>query len=412
MVQKGSRTFRTINLALFAAGFVTFVTLYDVQPLLPVFSAEYRVPAALASLPLSFTTVALAVTMLLAGTVSETFGRKPIMVASLFVTSILALLTPLTQSFFALLLLRLLQGAVLAGLPAVAMAYLSEEMEPSSLTAAMGLYIAGNAVGGMTGRIATATLTDLFSWRVAIGTLGAVCLVLSFVFLKSLPPSANFRRRSFEVSYLFTSLGRHLRDPGLLCLYGIAFLVTGAFVTMYNYITFRLLGAPYRLSHTVVSWLFLVYLIGSWSSANIGRVTRRIGRERTLLFAITMMGVGATITLGHHIVAMILGMAVFTAGFFAAHATASSWVGSRATTARAQASSLYLFFYYLGSSVSGTVGGVFWTEKGWGGVVAMICALAAVAAVVVAALSRITGCESMVREKETAAGHVALRPTS
>lgn len=398
-VQKGSRKFRTINLAFFSAGFVTFITLYDVQPLLPVFSAEYGVPAAMASLPLSLGTSALAFTMLLAGTVSENWGRKPVMVLSLFLTSLLALVTPLTHTFITLLGLRLVQGAVLAGLPAVAMAYLSEEIDVSSLNAAMGLYIAGNAVGGMTGRIFTASITDLFSWRIAIGTIGVICLALSFVFAKSLPPSTNFRQRPFQTSYLLTSLLNHLRDPVLLCLYGIAFLLTGSFVTLYNYITFRMLGPPYNLTHTMVSWLFLVYLVGSYSSASIGKVALRFGREKTMLFAITIMGLGVVLTLAHQIFSIVCGMAVFTAGFFASHAIASSWVGTRALTAKAQASSLYLFFYYLGSSISGTLGGIFWTKFGWSGVVSMILILLAVGLVVVAELLRLSVIASVALEE-------------
>lgn len=393
-VQKGSKKFRTINLAFFSAGFVTFITLYDVQPLLPVFSAEYGVPAALASLPLSLATSALAVTMLLAGTFSENWGRKPVMVLSLFLTSLLALITPLTHTFISLIGLRMIQGAVLAGLPAVAMAYLSDEIDASSLNSAMGLYIAGNAVGGMSGRIFTATITDLFSWRIAIGAIGVICLGLSCIFAKSLPPSTHFQRRPFQVSYLYTSLLKHLQDPGLLCLYGIAFLLTGSFVTLFNYITFRMLGAPYNFSHTAVSWIFLVYMVGSWSSASIGKVTRRYGREKTLLFALAMMAAGIMITLTHQVFSIVGGMAVFTAGFFAAHTIASSWVGTRALTAKAQASSLYLFFYYLGSSVSGTLGGIFWTMFGWSGVVGMICVLIAFGLLVMLQLPRLCATDS------------------
>jgi len=78
VIRKGTKTFRQINLAFFAAGFVTFITLYDVQPLLPLFFREYGVPAALGSLPLSVATCALAVAMLFAGSLSETVGRKPL----------------------------------------------------------------------------------------------------------------------------------------------------------------------------------------------------------------------------------------------------------------------------------------------------------------------------------------------
>jgi MFS transporter, YNFM family, putative membrane transport protein len=374
-IKSGTKRYRQINLAFFAAGFVTFITLYDVQPLLPVFAREFDISAALGSLPLSVTTCTLAIAMLFAGTISETFGRKRVMVASLVLTSLLALLSALTHTFSSLLALRLLQGIALAGLPAVAMAYLSEEVAPASLSSAIGLYISGNAIGGMTGRIFTATMTEFVSWRAALATIGICCLTLSLYFAKSLPPSANFSRRPFAARYLFSSLLKQLQDQGLLCLYGISFLIMGSFVTLYNYVTFRLLAPPYLLNHSLVSSIFLVYLLGSFSSSMIGRQVERFGRSRMLLLTMGTMGVGALVTLSQSVDVIVAGIAIFTCGFFGAHTIASSWVGSRAHTARAQAASLYLFCYYLGSSISGTVGGLFWSSYGWEGVIFLIVGL-------------------------------------
>ena len=374
-IKSGTKRYRQINLAFFAAGFVTFITLYDVQPLLPVFSREFDLPAALGSLPLSVTTCTLAIAMLFAGTMSETFGRKRIMVASLVSTSLLALSSALSHTFSSLLILRLLQGIALAGLPAVAMAYLSEEIAPASLSSAIGLYISGNAIGGMTGRIFTAVMTEFVSWRAALGTIGLCCLALSLYFARALPPSANFSRRPFAARYLFSSLLKQLQDQGLLCLYGISFLIMGSFVTLYNYITFRLLAPPFILGHSLVSSIFLVYLLGSFSSSMVGRQVERFGRSRMLFLTMGTMVLGALVTLSQSVDLIVAGIAILTCGFFGAHTIASSWVGSRAHTARAQAASLYLFCYYLGSSISGTVGGLFWSSYGWQGVVFLIVGL-------------------------------------
>lgn len=371
-ITSDSPRYRRVNLSLFCAGFITFVTLYDIQPLLPLFSREFGVSPAIGSLPLSISTFTLAVTMLLMGTVSETLGRKPVMVTGLFFTSLLAILTALSTTFPTLLVIRFLQGIVLAGVPSVAMAYLAEEMDASAVASAMGLYIGGNAVGGMTGRVVSAIMSDYMPWRTAIGLIGCLSLLLALLFAKNLPPSANFRKRPFEIRYLATSIIHHLRDPGMLLLFAIAFLCMGGFISLYNYIGFRLLALPYSLSQSSISLIFLVYFLGSLSSAMMGRLINRFGRRFMIRLTVVAMLAGTLLTLAAPIPWIVSGVALFTCGFFGVHTIASSWVGRRATTAKAQAASLYLFFYYLGSSVSGTVGGVFWIKYGWTGVSLMI----------------------------------------
>jgi YNFM family putative membrane transporter len=388
-VRVGTANFRQVNLALFCAGFITFVTLYAVQPLLPLFAQEFSVSPAIASLPLSVATIALAVGMLIAGTLSESLGRRQVMTAALLLTSFLALATYLTSSFASLLVLRLVQGMVLAGVPSVAMAYLGEEMDAQSIAPAMGLYISGNAMGGMTGRIGSAFLCDYMPWQTALAVIGVISLVLTLVFFKSLPPSTNFVRRPFRIRYLFTSLYQHLHDPGLLCLFALAFLSMGGFVSLYNYIGFRLLAAPYDLSQSSVSLIFLVYLLGSFSSGVVGSLINRFGRNFMIRLTLSTMLVGTLLTLGNSLALIVFGVGIFTCGFFSAHAIASSWVGRRARTAKAQASSIYLFAYYLGSSISGTIGGIFWVWGGWNGVAMMISFLVLSAFAVAAFLLRL-----------------------
>ncbi len=392
-VRVGTSEFRRINVALFCAGFVTFVTLYDVQPLLPLFAQEFKISPAMASLPLSCSTIALAVGMLVAGTVSETLGRRRVMTVALFLTSLLAMATIFSHSFESLLAVRLLQGVVLAGVPSVAMAYLGEEMDAQAIGHAMGLYISGNAVGGMSGRIGSALLCTYVPWHSAIALVGLFSLLLSILFLKCLPPSTNFQQRPFKLRYLFTSLYQHLHDPGLLCLYGLAFLSMGGFISLYNYIGFRLLAAPYNLSHYQVSLIFLVYLLGSFSSGVVGSLIHRFGRPFMIRITLMTMLTGTVITLTGSLPLIVAGVGIFTCGFFSSHAIASSWVGRRALTAKAQASSLYLFAYYLGSSVSGTVGGLFWQHYGWNGVAAMIAALLVIAFGVASLLLRMPEAE-------------------
>ena len=301
------------------------------------------------------------------------------MVGSLFASAVLTLMAAAEPSWPTLLILRALAGLTLSGLPAVAMAYLSEEMDAKALGLAMGLYISGNALGGMTGRLVTGAVTDLSSWRVAIATIGALALLAAIAFWRSLPPSSNFTPRALRWREVPESFLHHFRDPGLPWLFAEAFLVMGGFVTLYNYISFRLLAPPYNLSQTAVGAIFTVYLAGSASSAWAGHLAGRFGRRRVLWLTIAITIVGVALTASIQLVSILAGIVVVTAGFFGAHSVASSWVGRRASQHRGQAASLYLLFYYIGSSVLGTAGGWFWARHGWAGVAGFVMSLFVVA---------------------------------
>ncbi|MFS8514823.1 MAG: MFS transporter, partial [Planifilum fulgidum] len=171
------------------------------------------------------------------------------------------------------------------------------------------------------------------------------------------------------------SMGRHLKNPSLLRLFFVSFVLMGSFVTLFNYIGFHLLAPPYSLSHSLIGWLFLVYLTGSFSSAWMGREADRRGRKKVLWTGLAVMLAGAALTLLPPLWCKVTGLALFTFGFFGSHSVASGWVGSTAQTAKAQAASLYLFFYYTGSSVFGTLGGWFWSCFGWFGVTGLILTL-------------------------------------
>jgi len=378
-IVRGSRSYHRANIALFLAGYVTFSTLYTFQPLFPNLVAEFGISPAVASLSLSVATFALAWTLPLSGTLSDAWGRRGIMAVAVVVTSLLALISAMSGSLQTLLALRLLQGMVLAGVPAVAMAYLSEEVEPRALGSAMGLYIAGNACGGMTGRIVTAWLCDLIAWRGAVAVIGLLGLLAALLFLLLLPRSQNFQRRSFQLKPLSASLVGHLRNPQLLCLFVISLSLMGGFVALYNYVTFRLLGPDFDLSQAQVALIFLAYAFGAGGSSVMGGLTDRFGRSPILFISLGVMTVGLLLTALAQLALVISGIVIFTVGFFSAHAVASAWVGATAGAARAQASSLYLFAYYLGSSLAGTGGGYCYAWWGWPGVVLLVGLLIGVA---------------------------------
>lgn len=381
-IERGSPQFMRVTLALFSAGLATFALLYCVQPILPVLSQQFGVSPAESSISLSLSTGLMALGLLVTGPLSDAIGRKSVMVTALMLAAICTLISATMTSWQGILMMRALIGLSLSGVAAVGMTYLSEEIHPRVIAFSMGLYISGNSIGGMSGRLLTGVLTDFFSWRVAVGVIGCFSLAGALMFWKILPASRHFRPASLRPRSLFINFRLHWRDKGLPFLFAEGFLLMGAFVTLFNYIGYRLLSAPWSLSQAVVGLLSVVYLTGSWSSPKAGAMTSRFGRGPVMIGATAIMLAGLLLTAFNSLWLILPGMMLFTAGFFAAHSVASGWIGPRARRAKGQASSLYLFSYYVGSSVAGTLGGVFWHSYGWAGVTLFISVLLLLALVV------------------------------
>ncbi|MDR6320657.1 MFS transporter [Actinoplanes couchii] len=369
-------TYRRACLALFAAGVATFALLYSTQALLPELSAAFGVTPAQSSWSLSAATLGLGVALLITGPLSERFGRTPLIHLSLGLSAVVGLACALAPNWPVLLGLRLLQGVTLAGLPAVATAYLREELPANTHARAAGLYIGGTALGGMSGRLISAAVAEAYGWRWGLASVAVVGLVCAALVLALLPASRNFAARPAS-----TMSRRAFTDPALLSLYGIGALSMGAFVAVYNAMGFRLTSAPFLLGAGAAGLVFLVYPAGTISSTVSGRLADRFGRRAVMPFGCLLTAAGLLLTLPDNLVATVAGLAVMTAGFFCVHGVASGWVPVRAHNGgvpAAQAASLYLFAYYAGSSLFGNLAGTAWSHGAWPSVVllAALCVLA------------------------------------
>jgi YNFM family putative membrane transporter len=416
----GEAGYRRILLGLFAAGVATFAALYSTQPLIGVLAQRFAVSPAHAAWSVSIATLLLGFGMLAAGTLSGRWGRARTIICSLFLTALLGVLCALAPSWPVLLAARAVQGLALAGTPAVALVYLREEVHPSVAPRATGLYIGGTALGGMTGRLLAGGVNDLGGWRWAVGAVAILSLACAVVALLCLPAPRHPERARFLATAAPAAVPaaaatatvapaaapaapatapaaaagprrraplrrawRVLADPGLLGLYLISATMMGAFVAVYNVLGLRLTAQPYQLSVFQASLVFCVYPLGSLSSALAGRLAERVGRPVVVFSGCLLALAGLAVTLVTPLPLVILGTAVVTVGFFAAHGVASGWaaaLGQRGHGDAAQASAFYLLAYYLGSSVFGEFGTSLWSSGRWPSVAVLAAALMLTAA--------------------------------
>jgi YNFM family putative membrane transporter len=232
----------------------------------------------------------------------------------------------------------------------------------------MGLYISGTAIGGMGWRLIAGVLVDFISWQSATYIIGFLNLIIACLFYFLLPKSQHFKPYPFRFSRFKDAFEQNLKDSKLRILFAQGFILMGCLVTVFNYISYHLLEAPFHLSQAWIGVISIAYLAGIYSSPKAAQWGFKYGRDKVLPMMLMTMLICLWVTLIQSLWSILIGLIIFAFSFFAAHSTASSWVSVQAVQYRAVASSLYLFCYYIGSSLLGSFGGLVWEQFGWIGI--------------------------------------------
>ncbi|RWR09757.1 MFS transporter [Paenirhodobacter populi] len=371
--------FWRVCISLILSGFCAFSALYCVQPILPVLAADFGIGAASSSLAMTLTTIALAVGLVFSGPISDSLGRKPVMLFSMVSTGLLMIALAFAPSWHVLLVIRTLIGLLLGGITAINLTYLAEEVTPHSLGRAVGLVLAGNSVGGMISRVGVGVAAEHMDWHYPVAAVGVLSLIAAALLWLWLPASRHFTPARLSLAQTLENYRLHLHTPGLPSAFLAGFLLMGAFVTFFNYIGFRLLGAPFHLGQTAVGLVSLVFLPATYAAILAGRMSDRYGAQKAHLASIAVMALGLALTAAPVFPVLAAGTLLFTMGFFGAHSTATGYVARTAHSARAQATSMYQISFYVGASIAGTLGGLGWDLLGWSGVLALLALLIAAA---------------------------------
>lgn len=356
------------------AGISTFALMNCVQPLMPLFTDSFAISPAQASLSLSINIAVLALFMPFASLVSERWGRKPVLVCSLIASGLICVASATASNWDVFLAYRALQGAAFSGVPAIAMAYIAEEIAPSDAGYAAGVYVSGAALGGMAGRVIAGFIADAWGWHVSLVAIGVLGVVSAALFSYLLPRSRHFTAQATGWRPLLASYRQHAGNRALQRAYLTAFLMMGCLVMVYNFLGFRLAGAPFNLSPSFAGALFTTYLAGIYASTRAGKLADRYGPKAVSRWSLGICAAGGVLMIAPYLPLVIVGLVLFTVGYFAVHSVANGSVSRTVRTGKSQASTLYFIAFYVGGALLGWLGGVAWAHLAWGGVTALLLA--------------------------------------
>ncbi|EGR0210864.1 MFS transporter [Vibrio parahaemolyticus] len=399
MVSFGTPEYKRITLSLALGSFLVFSNLYLLQPMLPTFATLFSISETQVNWLFAASTLALSFSLVPMAVLSESIGRKPVMMVGLFSIPAISALMLLGDSFIFLVACRALIGIALAAFAAVAVAYMAEELDKHAFSMAIGTYIAANSLGGIAGRISGGLLADNFSVDVAIEVMMVVTLIGVICVHYLLPKQRNFTPSSSSLRHQNRAIIGHFRNQRVWFAMLIGGLNFALFVNLYSVMGFRLVSAPHNVPVGLASLIFICYLGGTFSSRYAGHWSKRYSSILGMFLGAVVSMAGMWIAAFESLAAMLIGLLLISFGAFFTHTLAYGWVGQNATQAKATATALYLVHYYVGGSLGGFLLLYCWQHGGWSTVLLGGSVLYAVMFAAIAYLKHI--CESVDTDSNT-----------
>jgi MFS family permease len=290
--------FRRI-LPIFVIVFVDLMGLTVIIPMLPLYATAFGANAfVIGALNASYPLMQFIGGPLL-GSLSDRYGRKPILLLSQIGTFTGFIILAFAGSLPMLFLSRMVDG-LSGGNIATAQAALSDSTTEKTRAQGLGLIGAAFGLGFVIGPVITAVSLAVSAndYRlpalIAAGFSLASILLTTFVFRETLPPERRgMTSGRAGLTELPTRMAAALRSPDIGILIALIFsqqVVFSAFQTLFAPLTLSRLGigGSGNALFFTVSGLTLATVQGGL----IGRLSRRFGERRLLITGLALLGVG------------------------------------------------------------------------------------------------------------------------
>jgi DHA1 family tetracycline resistance protein-like MFS transporter len=267
-------------------------------PLLPYYSQTFNAgSAALGVLVASFALMQFFFSPIL-GRLSDNAGRKPVLLISIFVSTLSYIVFGLANSFLLLLISRIIAG--IATETAVAQAYIADVTTEKDRTSGIGKVTAARGAGFIIGPAIGGFLSVYGFWAPAIVAAILTLINLLFVIFFLSEPSRNNQlgksKGSNSESSSTNKIIDALKKPVVGSVLVIHFVVFLAFAAIP--VIVPLLGIAYfALESTEMSYVFIYIGIIQilLQGFALGRLSQKFGEETLIVIGPLLMTVGITL---------------------------------------------------------------------------------------------------------------------
>ena len=191
-----------------AAVFLVRASMLMLGPLLVELATDFNTSIAIAGQLAAATFITWGITAPLVGPISDTYGRRPVLLIGLLLMALGILGSGAAWSYGSLLATRLITGVGSAMLPPTIMAALADTLPPEKVGKAVGFITASSWVGVALGLPVIALLGYVGGWRLPFYITGGLSLALWVPLWLRLPSGQRRLGQSLNLFNRFKDIGR------------------------------------------------------------------------------------------------------------------------------------------------------------------------------------------------------------
>ena len=358
-----------LQAVVFALVSASFTNIYITQPVLPVLQREFQVTPVQVSFTVSAVILGILLSNLFFGFLSDRIAIHPIILAGGICVAGGGMVSATTHDFQILVAARFFQGLFIPAMTTSLAAWLARTLPAPRLSVAMGSYVSATVLGGLGGRLLGGFIHPPLHWRYAFFSAGGLILISTLAALLILPRTGTGNVRTRNPSIGFLPL---LKRKDLVLIYCCGAGALLIFSPVFNYLPYRMGGAPFHFSTELITLIYLVYVLGIFLGPLAGRFSSRFGGGMALLTGTMILALALLLLLIPSVTAIIAGLLGVCMGFFTIHAVAVGLLNQKLSRSHGKANALYMVFYYTGGWLGITGAGFAFERFEWPGVVAFV----------------------------------------
>ena len=262
------------------------------MPSLPKMAEYFGAAPVIVNMTMVAFFISMSIGMLVMGPLSDRYGRKRVLIASLLLYMISSFFCAVTWSVYFLILMRIVQGLGAGGMVSLSIAIIKDCFEGPTRATALAVVQSMSVIAPIAAPVIGALIIQVSTWRtvfIVLAAIAAACVVTTFFFEESIPENERNEGGVLDSIKRLGVVGRNLNFSSFLLAVSFYSAPFMAYLAVASYVYEDFFG----LLPTTFSIFFAINALSSvFGPLVYMRINSRVSARKTM-WALLIIGFAA-----------------------------------------------------------------------------------------------------------------------